>query len=63
MKNPEEVNEYEKANQRIQKAVKKAKGDWIGNQCEEIKTGLTKHNSKRPQHIVKDYTSVKQGRS
>ena len=43
------------ANRRIQKAVKKAKVDWIGGQCEETETCLNKR--------VKDITSEKQGRS
>ena len=30
------------ANKRIQKAVRKAKKDWIGAQCEEIETCLNK---------------------
>ena len=35
-----EAKEYREANQRIQKAVKKTKGDWIGSQYEEIETCL-----------------------
>ena len=55
--------EYREANRRIQKAVKKAKEDWIGAQCEEIETCLNKNNSKRAYQLVKDLTSEKQGRS
>ena len=36
----EGAKEYREANRRIQKAVKKAKEDWIGSQCEEIETCL-----------------------
>ena len=32
------AKEYREAIRRIQKAVKKAKEDWIGAQCEEIET-------------------------
>ena len=32
------AEEYREANKRIQKAVKKAKEDWIVSQCEEIET-------------------------
>ena len=32
----EGTKEYREANKRIQKAMKKAKEDWIGAQCEEI---------------------------
>ena len=46
-----------------QKAVKKAKEDWIGAQCEEIETCLNKNNSKRAYQLVKDLTSEKQCRS
>ena len=42
--------------------MKKAKEDWIGAQCEEIKTCLNKNNSKRAYQLVKDLTSEKQGR-
>ena len=38
----EGAKEYRKANRRVQKAVKKAKEDWIGAQCEEIETCLNK---------------------
>ena len=55
--------EYRKANRRIQKAVKKAKEDWIGAQWEETETCLNKNNSKRAYQLVKDLTSEKQGRS
>ena len=58
----EGANEYREANRRIQKAVKKAKEDWIGAQCEEIETCLNKNNSKRAHQLVKTLTSMKQGR-
>ena len=41
----------------IQKAVKKAKEDWIGAHCKEIKTCLNKNNSKRAYQLVKDLAS------
>ena len=50
---------YSEANRRIQKAVKKAKEDWIG----ETETCMNKNNSKRAYQLVKDLTSEKQGRS
>ena len=59
----EGAKEYREANRRVQKAVKKAKKDWIGAQCEEIETWLNKNNSKRTYQLVKDLTSEKQGRS
>ena len=59
----EGAKKYREANRRIQKAVKKAKEDWVGAQCEEIETCLNKNNSKRAYQLVKDLTSEKQGRS
>ena len=59
----EGAKEYREANRRVQKAVKKAKEDWIGAQCEEIETCLNKNNSKRAYQLVKDLTSEKQGGS
>ena len=56
------VKEFREASRRVQKAVKKAKEDLIGAQCEEIETCLNK-NSKRAYQLVKDLISEKQGRS
>ena len=53
----EGAKEYREANRRIQKAVKKAKEDWLGAQCEEIETCLNKNNSKRAYQLVKDHIS------
>ena len=58
-----EAEKYREANKRIQKAVKKAKEDWIGVKCEEIETCLNKNNSKRAYQVVKDLTLKKQDRS
>ena len=55
------AKEYREANRRVQKAVKKAKEDWIGAQCEEIEVCQNKNNSKRAYQLVKDLTLEKQG--
>ena len=55
----EGANEY----WRIQKAVKKAKEDWIGALCEQIETFPNKNTSQRAYQLVKDPTSEEQGRS
>ena len=52
----EGAKEYKEANKRIQKAVKKAKENWVGAQCEEIETCLNKNKSKRAYQLVKDLT-------
>ena len=43
----EGAKEYREANRRIQKAMKKAKEDWIGAQCEEIETCLNKNKNNK----------------
>ena len=40
--------------------MKKAKENWIGEQCSEIEENLGKNNSKRAYQLVKDLTTVKQ---
>ena len=41
----------------------KAKENWIGKQCSEIEEDLRKNNSKRAYRLVKDLTTVKQGKA
>ena len=42
--------------------MKKAKENWIGEQCSETEENLRKNNSKRAYELVKDLTTVKQGK-
>ena len=42
--------------------MKKAKENWIGEQCSEIDENLRKNNSKGACQLVKDLTTVKQGK-
>ena len=58
----EGAKQYREANKRFQKAVKKAKEDWIGAQCEELGTCLNKNNSKKAYQLVKDQTLENEGR-
>ena len=43
--------------------MKKAKENWIGEQCSELGENLRKNNSKRAYQLVKDLTTVKQGKA
>ena len=43
--------------------MKKAKENWIGEQCSEIEENLRKNNSKKAYQLVKDLTTVKQGKA
>ena len=50
-------------NNNIKRCVKKAKENWIGEQCSEIDENLRKNNSKRAYQLVKDLITVKQGKA
>ena len=41
----------------------KAKENWIGEQCSETEENLRKNKSKRAYQLVKDLTTVKQGKA
>ena len=43
--------------------MKKTKEKWMGEQCSEIEENLRKNNSKRAHQLVKDLTTVKQGKA
>ena len=43
--------------------MKRANENWIGQQCCEIEENLRKNNSKRAYQLVKDLTTVKQGKA
>ena len=43
--------------------MKKAKGNWIGEQCSETKSNLRKNNTKRAYQLVEDLTTVKKGKA
>ena len=43
--------------------MKKAKENWMGEQCNETEENLRKNNSKRAYQLVKDLTTVKQGKA
>ena len=43
--------------------MKKAKGNWTGEQCSEIEENLRKNNSKRAYQLVKALTTEKRGKA
>ena len=43
--------------------MKKANENWIGGQCSEIEENLRKSNTKRAYHLLKELTTVKQGKA
>ena len=56
---PEGSEKYREVNNNIKSCMKKAKENWIGEQCSETEKILRKNNSKRAYQLVKDLTSVK----
>ena len=60
---PEGSEKYKEVNNNIKRCMKKAKENWIGEQCSEIEENLRKNNSKRTYQLVKDLTTVKQGKA
>ena len=66
---PEGSEKYKEVNNNIKRCMQKAKGawerlqkNWIGEQCSETEENLRKNNSKRAYELVKDLTTVKQGK-
>ena len=49
-------------NNNIKSCTKKAKENWIREQCSEIEENLRRNSSKRAYQLVKDLTTVKQGK-
>ena len=47
----------------IKRCMKRAKENWIGEQCSGIEENLRKNNSKRAYKLVKDLTTVKLGKT
>ena len=60
---PEGSEKYKEGNDNIKRCMKKAKENWIGEQCSEIGENLRKYNSKRAYQLVKDSITVKQGKA
>ena len=60
---PEGSEKYKEVNNNIEWCMEKAKENWIGEQCCEIEEYLRKNTSKRAYQLVKDLTTVKQGKS
>ena len=59
---PEESEKYKEVNNNIKRCMKKVKENWIGEQSSETEENLRKNNSKRAYQLVKDLTTVKQGK-
>ena len=60
---PEGYEKYKEVNNNIKRSMKKAKENWIGEQCSEIEENLRKNSGKKAYHLVKDLTTVKQGKA
>ena len=60
---PAGSEKYKEVNNNIKRCKKKAKENWIGEQCSEIDENLRKNNSKRAYQLVTDLTTGKQGKA
>ena len=58
---PEGAAKYREVNKNIKQDMRRAKDNWIAEQCCEIEDSLSKNNRKKAYQIVKDLTSVKKG--
>ena len=54
---PERSERYKEVNNNIKRCMKKAKENWIEEQCNEIEESLRKNNSKRAYQLLKDLTT------
>ena len=50
---PEGSEKYKEVNSNIKRCIKRAKENWIGEQCSEIEENLKKNNSMRAYQLVK----------
>ena len=57
---PKRSEKYREAHNSINRCMKKAKENWIGEQCSLIDENLRKNKSKTACQLVKDLTTVKQ---
>ena len=57
------MEQYREINQIIKKGMKKAKENWIGEQCQNIDDCLKKNNIKKAYKLVQDLTGTKQERT
>ena len=48
---------------RCMKKKEKKKKNWTGQQCSETEENLRKNNSKRAYQLMKDLTTVEQGKA
>ena len=60
---PEGSEKYKEVNNNIKRCMKKAKENWIGEHCSKTEENLRKNNSKSAYQLVKDLTTVKQGKA
>ena len=60
---PDGSEKYKEVNNNIKRCMKKAKENWIEEECSRIEENLKKNNCKRAYQLMKDLTTVKQGKA
>ena len=58
-----DLRKIKEVNNSIKRCMKKAKENWLGEQCSEFEENLRKNNSKRAYQLVKDLITVKRGKA
>ena len=56
---PEGSEKHKEVNNNNKRCMKKAKEDWIGEQCSKTEENLRKNNSERAYQLVKDHCENK----
>ena len=57
------IEKYKVVENNIKRCTKKVQENWIGEQFSETEENLRKNNSKKAYQMVKDLTTVKQGKA
>ena len=60
---PEGSEKYREVNNKIKRCMKKAKENWMKGQCSDIEGNMRNKNSARTYQLVKNLTTVKQGKA
>ena len=58
----EGAEKYRQADKDVKMSMRRAKEEWIANQCNEIEDNLSRNNTKKAYNITKELTSNKQNR-
>ncbi|XP_063595249.1 uncharacterized protein LOC134772112 [Penaeus indicus] len=61
--NNENLDQYRKLNKEVERAIIKAKDEWVEKQAEDIEQSLAVNNSRKAYNVIKSLTREKSGRT